>query len=182
MKKIWIFEFFFEVCSTKLRSLVSSLRYLVSNGRQVLLRGIRLGGSATHTLCYSRIQFLPELPEQPSAPVSCESMTFFLKKHQTLDWWKERMIEKRMLRPTTPSTSWSCPLAGRPHLAEPGRGAVAVAGLMLRSAHGVAEATRPLWPASSVAEAAAPGAQATGQPSQARSEGLWGHVLGSGTG
>ena len=30
--------------------------------------------------------------------------------------------------------------------------------------------------------AAAPGAQATGQPPQDRSGGLWGHVLGSGTG
>ena len=30
--------------------------------------------------------------------------------------------------------------------------------------------------------AAAPGAQATGQPPQARSGGLWRHVLGSGTG
>ena len=33
-----------------LRSLVSSLKYLESNGRQVLLGGIRLGGSATYTL------------------------------------------------------------------------------------------------------------------------------------
>ena len=31
----------------ELRSLVSSLGYLVSNGRQVLLGDIRLGGSAT---------------------------------------------------------------------------------------------------------------------------------------
>ena len=45
--KIWIFEFFLEVCSTELRSLVSSLEYLVSNKRQVLLGGIRLGGSTT---------------------------------------------------------------------------------------------------------------------------------------
>ena len=44
---MWIFEFSLVVCSTELRSLVSSLEYLVSNGRQVLLRGIRLGGSAT---------------------------------------------------------------------------------------------------------------------------------------
>ena len=34
------------MCTTELRSLVSSLEYLVSNGRQVLLGGIRLGGSA----------------------------------------------------------------------------------------------------------------------------------------
>ena len=33
--------------STELRSLVSSLEYLVSNGRQVLREGIRLDGSAT---------------------------------------------------------------------------------------------------------------------------------------
>jgi len=32
----------------ELHSLVSSLEYLVSNGRRVLLGGIRLGGSATH--------------------------------------------------------------------------------------------------------------------------------------
>ena len=35
------------MCLTELRSLVSSLGYLVSNERQVLLGGIRLGGSAT---------------------------------------------------------------------------------------------------------------------------------------
>ena len=34
------------MCSTELRSLVPSLEYLVSNGRQVLMEGIRLGGSA----------------------------------------------------------------------------------------------------------------------------------------
>ena len=45
--KMWIFEFSLEMCSTELRSLVSSLEYLVYNGRQVLLGGIRLGGSAT---------------------------------------------------------------------------------------------------------------------------------------
>ena len=38
------------MCSTKLHSLVSSLEYLVSNGRQVFLGGIRLGGSATWAL------------------------------------------------------------------------------------------------------------------------------------
>ena len=45
--KMWIFEFSLGVCSTELRSLVSSLGYSVSNGRQVPLRGIRLGGPAT---------------------------------------------------------------------------------------------------------------------------------------
>ena len=35
------------VCSTELHSLVPFLEYLVSNGRQVLLGGITLGGSAT---------------------------------------------------------------------------------------------------------------------------------------
>ena len=34
------------VCSMELRNLVSSLEYLVSNGRQVLMGGIRLGDSA----------------------------------------------------------------------------------------------------------------------------------------
>ena len=38
------------------------------------------------------------------------------------------MMEQRMLRPATPSTSCACPLVGRPHPAEPGRGAVAAAG------------------------------------------------------
>ena len=37
------------------------------------------------------------------------------------------MMEQRMLRPAAPSTSCACPLAGRPHPAEPGRGAVAAA-------------------------------------------------------
>ena len=44
---MWILGFSPGVCSTELRNLVSSLEYLVSNGRQVLLGGIRLGGSAT---------------------------------------------------------------------------------------------------------------------------------------
>ena len=44
---MWIFGFSHGVCLTELRSLVSSLGYLVSNERQVLLGGIRLGGSAT---------------------------------------------------------------------------------------------------------------------------------------
>ena len=35
------------VCPTKLGNLVFSLGYLVSNGRQVLLGGIRLDGSTT---------------------------------------------------------------------------------------------------------------------------------------
>ena len=46
-EKMWIFGFFPGVCSTELRNLVSSLEYLVSNGRQVLLEGVRLGGSTT---------------------------------------------------------------------------------------------------------------------------------------
>ena len=44
---MWIFKLSLGVCSTELHSLVSSPGYLVSNGRQVLLRGIRLDGSAT---------------------------------------------------------------------------------------------------------------------------------------
>ncbi|CAD6273092.1 unnamed protein product [Miscanthus lutarioriparius] len=63
-------------------------------------------------------------------------------------------MEQRMLRPAAPSTSCACPLAGRPHPAEPGRGAVAAAGPTLRPARSVAEAARPLRPASSVAEEA----------------------------
>ena len=35
------------MCWTELHNLVSSLEYLVSNGRQVLLEDIRLGGSVT---------------------------------------------------------------------------------------------------------------------------------------
>ena len=45
--KMWIFEFSPGVCPTELRNLVFSLEYLVSNERQVLLEGIRLGDSAT---------------------------------------------------------------------------------------------------------------------------------------
>jgi hypothetical protein len=37
--KMWIFEFSHWVCSTESQSLVHSLGYLVSNGRQVLLGG-----------------------------------------------------------------------------------------------------------------------------------------------
>ena len=47
MEKMWIFVFSPGVCPTKLFNLVFSLRYLVSNGRRVLLGGIRLGGFAT---------------------------------------------------------------------------------------------------------------------------------------
>ena len=43
---MWIFEFSLGVCSMEPRNLVSSLEYLVFNGRQVLLEGIILGGSA----------------------------------------------------------------------------------------------------------------------------------------
>ena len=64
----------------------------------------------------------------------------------------ERMMEQRMLRPAAPSTSFPRPLAGRPHPAEPGRGAAA--GPTLRPARGVVEAAQPLRLASSVAEAA----------------------------
>ena len=46
-EKLWIFGFSLGVCSTELRNLVSSLEYLVSNRGQVLLKDIRLGGSAT---------------------------------------------------------------------------------------------------------------------------------------
>ena len=38
------------VYSTELHNLVSSLEYFVSNGRQVLLGGIRLGGSVTEVV------------------------------------------------------------------------------------------------------------------------------------
>ena len=57
------------------------------------------------------------------------------------------MMEQRMLRPAAPSTSCACPLAGRPHPAEPGRGAVAAAGPTLRPASNVAEAARRRLPA-----------------------------------
>ena len=43
---MWIFGFSPGVCPTELCNLVSSFEYLVSNGRQVLMGGIRLGGSA----------------------------------------------------------------------------------------------------------------------------------------
>ena len=47
MAKMWIFGFSSVVCPTKLCNLVFSLECLVPNGRQALLEGIRLGGSAT---------------------------------------------------------------------------------------------------------------------------------------
>ena len=47
MEKYGFFEFSLRVCSMELRSLVSSLEYLVSNRRQVVLVGIRLGSSTT---------------------------------------------------------------------------------------------------------------------------------------
>ena len=41
---------------TERHNLVSSLEYLVSNGRQVLLGGIRLGGSATSAISDTQLQ------------------------------------------------------------------------------------------------------------------------------
>jgi len=52
-------------------------------------------------------------------------------------------MEQRMLPPAAPSTSCVCPLAGRPHLVEPGRGVVVAAGPTLWPARGVAEPTPP---------------------------------------
>ena len=49
MAKMWIFEFSPRVCPTEPSNLVFSPECLVSNGRQALLRDIRLGGSATFT-------------------------------------------------------------------------------------------------------------------------------------
>ena len=50
--EMWIFRFSLAVCSMEPRNLVSSLEYLVSNERQVLLGGLRLGGSATPVMMY----------------------------------------------------------------------------------------------------------------------------------
>ena len=47
MAKIWIFGFSPGVCSTDPSNLVFSFECLVSNGRRVVLEGIRLGGSTT---------------------------------------------------------------------------------------------------------------------------------------
>ena len=47
MVKMWIFGFSPGVCLTEPSNLVFSLECLVSNRRQALLGGIRLGGSAT---------------------------------------------------------------------------------------------------------------------------------------
>ena len=47
--KMWIFGFSPGVCSMEPSNLVFSLKCLVSNGRQALLGGIKLGGSATPT-------------------------------------------------------------------------------------------------------------------------------------
>ena len=51
MTKMWIFGFFPGVCLTEPSNLVFSPECLVSNRRQALLGGIRLGGSATY--CYA---------------------------------------------------------------------------------------------------------------------------------
>ena len=47
MAKMWIFGFSRGVCPTEPSNLASSFECLVSNGRQALLGGIRLGSSAT---------------------------------------------------------------------------------------------------------------------------------------
>ena len=51
MAKIWIFGFSPGVYPMEPSNLVFSPECLVSNGRQALLGGIRLGGSATRRLC-----------------------------------------------------------------------------------------------------------------------------------
>ena len=50
MAKMWIFGFSTRVCPMESSNLVFSPECLVSNGRQALLGGIRLGGSTTDTL------------------------------------------------------------------------------------------------------------------------------------
>ena len=50
MAKMWIFGFSPVVCPMKSSNLVFPFGCLASNGRQVLLGGIRLGGSTT--LCF----------------------------------------------------------------------------------------------------------------------------------
>ena len=47
MANMWIFGFSLGVCPTEPSNLVFSFGCLVFNGRQALLGGIRLGGSAT---------------------------------------------------------------------------------------------------------------------------------------
>jgi hypothetical protein len=54
---MWIFEFSRWVCSTESQSLVRSLGYLVSNGRQVHLESIRSDRSATPA-CVSHWSFV----------------------------------------------------------------------------------------------------------------------------
>ena len=56
MGKIWIFGFSPRVCPTELSNLMFSFECLVSNGRQALLWGIRLGGSATLSHTSTRAQ------------------------------------------------------------------------------------------------------------------------------
>ena len=50
MEKCGLLRFSLGVCLMELRNLVSSLEYLVSNGRQVLLGGIRIGSSTTGSM------------------------------------------------------------------------------------------------------------------------------------
>ena len=52
---MWIFGFSPGVCPTDPSNLVFSLGCLVSNGRRALLRGIRLGGSATKAFDHDRV-------------------------------------------------------------------------------------------------------------------------------
>ena len=60
MAKMWIFGFSPGVCPTEPSNLVFSPECLVSNGRQALLGGIRLGGSAT-VRCLIKAQHVLEV-------------------------------------------------------------------------------------------------------------------------
>ena len=64
MAKMWIFGFSPGVCLTEPSNLVFSFGCLVSNGRQALLGGIRLGGSAT-----SMVASLPILTDSSRSSV-----------------------------------------------------------------------------------------------------------------
>ena len=69
---MWIFGFSPEVCPTGLCNLVFSLDCLVSNRRQALLGGIRLGGSA---ISFALVSARSDSIDSPLYSRKCQSAT-----------------------------------------------------------------------------------------------------------
>ena len=99
----------------ELHNLVSSLEYLVSNGRQVLLGGIRLGSSATVKHLYKVCELLKRFLRQAGGPKEGKGKEAAAKKGGMMvkdgDGFpdpKECLMIFGGPMPSTPSASTKC--------------------------------------------------------------------------